>query len=172
MANERAILAILDQFSEFEQLPNWRERGRMAVAQEIARVVGRQAADAIREAYRQGRKNLESTLSDDAGAGESDYPCSLTFTSSKFIVTAFGHDREHCEDVLQCVLLGRFKDHEGDREFERAIKLKVHPVGEATDERGVPRDWKCIHCGRLATLREICVGGDCPNSTQHNFRRM
>lgn len=55
----------------------------------------------------------------DAGAGESDFPCSLTFTSSKFIVTAFGYTEEHCEDVLQCVLLGRFAKHEGDREFQR-----------------------------------------------------
>ena len=57
-------------------------------------------------------------LSMDSGAGESDYPVSLTFTSSKFIVTAFGHDREHCEDRLQCILKGRYKDHKGDREFE------------------------------------------------------
>lgn len=61
----------------------------------------------------------DGNLEMDAGAGASDYSHSLTFTSSKFIVTAFGHDREHCEDVLQCVLLGRFKNHEGDREFRR-----------------------------------------------------
>jgi hypothetical protein len=64
-------------------------------------------------------KACEQNLEMDAGAGKSDYTYSLTFTSSKFIVTAFGHDRDHCEDVLQCVLLGKFKDHEGDREFER-----------------------------------------------------
>lgn len=51
---------------------------------------------------------IVGNLEMDAGAGESDYPASITFTSSKFIVTAFGYDREHCEDVLQCVLLGRF----------------------------------------------------------------
>jgi hypothetical protein len=64
-------------------------------------------------------KACEQNLEMDAGAGKSDYTYSLTFTSSKFIVTAFGHDRDHCEDVLQCVLLGKFKDHECDREFER-----------------------------------------------------
>ena len=49
----------------------------------------------------------------------SDYPAAIIFTSDKFIVTALGYNEEHCEDVLQCVLLGRFKDHEGDREFRR-----------------------------------------------------
>lgn len=67
-------------------------------------------------------ENLEM----DAGAGESDYPHSLIFTSSKFVITAFGHDREHCEDVLQCVLLGRFKDHEGDSEFRRSDDANEH----------------------------------------------
>lgn len=61
----------------------------------------------------------EGNLEMDAGAGASDYSHSLTFTSSKFIVIAFGHDQEHCEDVLQCVLRGRFHDQEGDREYEK-----------------------------------------------------
>jgi hypothetical protein len=56
----------------------------------------------------------------DAGAGGNDYSHSLIFTSSKFVITAFGHDREHCEDVLQCILRGRFADQEGDREYENS----------------------------------------------------
>ena len=64
-------------------------------------------------------QELYGDLSMDAGAGESDYSVSLTFTSSKFIVIAFGHDRGHSEDVLQCVLKGRFHDKKGDREFRK-----------------------------------------------------
>lgn len=65
------------------------------------------------------RAKTDENLEMDARAGESDYSHSLIFTSDKFIVTAFGHDREHCEDVLDCVLRGRFGHHEGDREFRR-----------------------------------------------------
>lgn len=55
----------------------------------------------------------------DAGAGESDYPFVLIFTSDKFVISAFGFDPEHCEDRLQCILKGRYKDHTGDREIRR-----------------------------------------------------
>ncbi|MBK8468140.1 MAG: hypothetical protein IPL32_20185 [Chloracidobacterium sp.] len=65
------------------------------------------------------RDNPNERLEMDAGAGHSDYPSELIFTSDKFVVTAFGYDREHCEDVLQCVLHGRFGDHEGDREWRK-----------------------------------------------------
>lgn len=59
------------------------------------------------------------SLAMDAGAGKSDYTRSLIFTTDKFVITAFGHDRDHCEDVLQCVLKGRFEDYTGDREHRK-----------------------------------------------------
>jgi len=61
-------------------------------------------------------------LEHDAGAGKSDYERSLTFTSSKFIVIAFGHDRDHCEDVLDNVLRGRYADAPGDLEHRKEAK--------------------------------------------------
>lgn len=72
----------------------------------------------------------------DAGAGANDYATSLTFTSSKFIVIAFGHNDDHAEDVLQCVLLGKFSDAAGDREMETfEDKKKTRPM--SADRIGV-----------------------------------
>lgn len=64
-------------------------------------------------------ENHNEHLEMDAGAGESDYPFVLIFTSDKFVISAFGFDPEHCEDRLQCILKGRYKDHTGDREIRR-----------------------------------------------------
>ncbi len=68
------------------------------------------------------KQTEELGLEHDAGAGQSDYSHSLTFTSSKFIVIAFGHDRDHCEDVLANVLHGRHADADGDKEIRRETK--------------------------------------------------
>jgi len=85
---------------------------------------------------RQRRLSMENNLEMDAGAGAIDYSHSLIFTSSKFVITAFGHDREHCEDVLQCVLLGRFQDHEGDREHraEPPSSADAHQPADSVGE--------------------------------------
>jgi hypothetical protein len=77
----------------------------------------RMIEDELNSSFQDVIEREQDNLEMDAESGESDYPASLTFTSDKFIVTAFGYDREHCDDVLQCVLRGRFKDHKGDREY-------------------------------------------------------
>ena len=112
----------------------------------------------------------EGNLEMDAGAGESDYSHSLTFTSSKFIVTAFGHDREHCEDVLQCVLAGRFKDHAGDREFVPPTAPPAESVEDAKASM-LSRAYALTQLGLMIERFEIISFGDALKMDSHSHRK-